>query len=145
MENYISRIANHVYVKGGTEAVKLYKEAFKLEEKGKPWLDDDGILVYQELLRNGEHFISVSEDKHLSDGVKREYPDVVRPTMMNLVYFSNEDDLRRAFELLYKDKNPCTGIRTEGHSVNSCDMIDEFGVLWHLCVPKDWNASFIPK
>jgi uncharacterized glyoxalase superfamily protein PhnB len=145
VESCISKVGCHVYVKGGLEAVKIYKEAFKLEENGKPWLDEEGVLIHQELRRNGELFMSVTEDKHLADVMIKEYPEIVKPVMMNTVYFGSEDDLQRAYKLLYKDENPCTGLRAEGHSVISCDIIDKFGVLWHLCVPKDWNASFVPK
>lgn len=54
-------IGNHVYIRGGVEAVRLYKEAFNLEEN-KPWLDDEGLIIHQELLRNGELFLSVIEE-----------------------------------------------------------------------------------
>lgn len=110
MSNFISKISSHIYVEGALEAVKLYKEAFGLEDRGMPWLDDNGVLVYQELGRNDELFISVSENKHLFAEFKNEYPEGVSPTMLFIVYFENEDDLRRAFGLLYKEGNPCTGV-----------------------------------
>ena len=56
MENNISRIGPHVYVKGSTEAVKLYKKAFGLEDKGRPAVDDKGDLYYSCLAKNGEFF-----------------------------------------------------------------------------------------
>lgn len=46
MGNFISKICSHIYVEKALEAVKLYKEAFMLEDRGTPWLDDDGVLVY---------------------------------------------------------------------------------------------------
>ena len=143
MGGFISKICSHIYVEGALEAVKLYKEAFELEDRGTPWLDEDGVLVYQELGRNGELFISVSEDKHLFAEFKRDYPDGVSPTMLFIVYFENEDYLRRAYRLLYKEGNPCTGVKTEGDII--CAFIDSFGVSWHFQVPKDWNASFVPN
>ena len=144
MENYISKISHHVYAKCGAEAVKLYKEAFRLEESGKPWLDDEGLIIHQELLRNGEHFLSVSDDKHLPDGFIKKYPGEARPIMLFYVYFRNEDELRRTYELLYEEGNLCTGIQAEASDV-VCDLIDKFGVFWHLRVPEDWEAAFIPK
>ena len=143
MGNYISKICSHIYVDGALEAVKLYKEAFGLEDRGTPWLDDDGILVYQELGRNDELFISVSDKKHLFNEFIKDYPDGMRPTMLYIVYFENEDDLQRAFRLLYKEGNPCTGVKPEGDII--CAFIDIFGVYWHFQVPRDWNASFVPK
>ena len=143
MGNFFSRICSHIYVAGALEAVKLYKEAFGLEDRGAPWLDDDGVLVYQELGRNDELFISVSENKHLFPELKKESPDDASPEMLFIVYFENEDDLRRAFGLLYKEGNPCTGVKPEGDII--CAFIDTFGVYWHFQVPRDWNASFVPK
>lgn len=143
MGNFISRISSHIYIEGALEAVKLYKEAFGLEDRGTPWIDDEGVLVYQELGRNGELFISVSENKHLFSEFIQDYPEGVNPTMLFIVYFENEDDLRRAFDLLYKEGNPCTGVKPEEDII--CAFIDKFGVYWHLQVPSDWNASYIPR
>jgi len=145
MENYTSRIGNHVYVKNSAEAVKLYKKAFKLEKRGEPWLDDDGFIIHQELLRNGELFLSISDYKHLPNEnfVKKHFNDV-RPTMLFCAYFHNEDDLRRTYELLSNKENLCTELKLESEDLIS-EVIDKFGVFWHLRVPKDWNANFVPK
>lgn len=143
MGNLISKICSHVYVERALEAVKLYKEAFDLEDRGEPWLDNEGVLVYQELGKNGELFISVSEDKHLFAEFIKDYSNGVISTMLFIVYFENEDDLRKAFNLLYKEGNPCTGVKPEGDII--CAFIDTFGVYWHFQVPKDRNASFVPK
>ncbi len=144
MENYTSKIGNHVYVKEGVEAVKLYKEAFRLEEEGEPWLDDEGFIVHQTLVRNGELFLSVSENKHLPDGFNKLYSSGVCPAMLFCVYYYSEEDLRRTFELLSKDAKKYTEIQVEGKDI-ICEVIDKFGVFWHLRFPKDQNASFIPK
>jgi len=62
----MSRIGNHVYTKDAVEAVRLYKEAFDLEEKGKPWLDNEGLVVHQDTPRkNGDLFIGVTDYSHL--------------------------------------------------------------------------------
>jgi uncharacterized glyoxalase superfamily protein PhnB len=144
VENYTSKIGNHVYVKGGAQAVELYKEAFRLEEQGKPWLDDEGLIIHHQLLRNGEPFLSISENKHLPDGFIKHYSADVCPAMLFCVYFRNEDDFRRTFELLSKEGNSCTGAKVEGEDT-ICDLIDKFGIFWHLRFPKNQNAPFIPK
>ena len=144
MENYTSKFGLHVYVKGSIEAVKLYKEAFKLEEEGEPWLDDEGLIIHQALVRNGVLFLSISENKHLPNGFIKRYSADVCPTMLFCVYFRNEEDLRRTFELLSKDGSSCTELQAEGEDI-VCDVIDKFGVFWHLRLPKDQNAPFIPK
>lgn len=145
MSNYISRIGSHVYVKGSVEAVQLYKETFKLEDKGKPILDGEGNIWHHVLARDGENIISISEEKYLPVELIKKYPIDVRPIMLFSVVFENKDDLRRAFDLLSKDGNPCAGIKVEPHSVISCDVIDKFGVFWYLWIPKDRNASYVHK
>jgi len=67
MSNCTSKIGNHVYVNGGADAVKLYKKAFELDETDGAWLDDDGYIIHRQLERNGELFLSVSEDIYLPD------------------------------------------------------------------------------
>jgi len=145
MGNYISRIGAFVYVKGSVEAAKLYKEVFKLEDNGKPILDGDGNIWHHGLVRNGELIIGLSEEKYLPVELIKDYPNETRPKMLFGVVFENEDDLRRAFELLSKDGNPCAGLKVEPHSIISCDVIDKFGVFWYLYVPKDFNAPYVHK
>lgn len=144
MENYTSKIGNHVYVKGGAEAVELYKEAFRLEEEAEPWLDEEGLIIHQALVRNGELFLSVSENKHLPAGFIERYSADGCPPMLFCVYYRNEADLRRTFELLSKDAKKYTELQAEGKDI-ICEVLDKFGVFWHLRFPKDQNASFIPK
>jgi uncharacterized glyoxalase superfamily protein PhnB len=133
----ISKIKSHVYVKNSVEAVKLYKEAFQLDEKeGERILDDDGIIWHCVLLKNGEEYLSVSEDKYLPENLIRAYSEDIHSLMLFKVEFEDESDLKRAFELLSKDGNPCAGLKTEPWSVVSCDVIDKFGVFWYLIVWK---------
>ena len=64
------------------------------------------------------------------------YPNDIRPLMLFKVEFDNEDKLKKAFELLSKDGNPCSGLKVEPWSIISCDIIDKFGVFWYLIVWK---------
>ena len=76
----ISKIKSHVYVKNCGEAVRMYKDAFNLDEKeGERILDNDGVIWHCVLLRNGEEYISLSEDKYLPDTLMKDYPNDVRP------------------------------------------------------------------
>ena len=140
----ISKIGPHVYVKGSAEAVNLYKEAFGLEDKGGTYPDEDGDIYHRALARNGEYFISVSEDKYMHDGLKKEYPNGVRPTMVFTVAFDTEDDLRRAYAILSVDGVPCNGLIVEPGTTIYGDVFDKFGVLWCLYVPKSWDAYLVP-
>jgi uncharacterized glyoxalase superfamily protein PhnB len=133
----ISKIKSHVYVKNSVEAVNLYKEAFQLDEKeSERILDDDGNIWHCVLLKNGDEYLSVSEDKYLPDSLIQDYSDDIRPLMLFKVEFEDETDLKRAFELLSKHGNPCAGLKTEPWSIVSCDVIDRFGVFWYLIVWK---------
>jgi hypothetical protein len=145
MKSQISRIASHVYVGDGKEAVKVYKDAFMLEATGEPLFNDSGLLVYQELQLNGSQFISVSDDKLFGNEIKKEFPkDIGFSAMSFCVYFANKDDLQRSFSVLYEDGNKCSGFREdkEGQSIFACDVdfVDKFGVSWYFCVRRDWNA-----
>ena len=137
MADSISRIKSHIYVKGTLEAVNLYKNAFNLDEKeGERILDNDGNIWHCVLMQNGEEYISISENKYLPDSLIKDYPDDTRPIMLFKVEFENESDLKRAFDLLSKDGNPCAGLKVEPWSILSCDVIDKFGVFWYLIVWK---------
>ena len=144
MGNSISKIGNHVYVKGGADAVKLYKAAFMLDDTGEPWLDDEGFIVHQQLERNGELFLSVSDEKHLPDEFIRNYPDGTRPVMLFYVCFQKEDDFNRAFMLLNNGSKTVAQPRKEASDL-VCDVLDRYDVFWHLRVPENWNASFVPR
>lgn len=144
-ENRMSRIGHHIYVDGGLEAIQLYKTALNLESEGTPWVDEQGVLIHAELQLNGKHFLSISDIKHQDGVMKKLNYKIVNPRMMFTLYFSDEGDLRKAYQLLTTDVNPKTDLRNEEHSVISCDIIDKYGICWHLCVPKDWDAVFIPR
>ena len=140
----ISKIGPHIYVKGSAKAIMLYKKAFGLEDKGTPHIDGDGDIYHHVLFRNGEYFISISEEKYMQDGLKREYPNGVRPTMVFTVAYDNDDDLRRTYNILSTDGIPCNGLIVEPGTTLYGDVFDKFGVLWCLYVPKNWDAFFVP-
>jgi len=136
MWNKKNRLGSHVYVHNSAEAAELYKEAFGLEFKGRPTLDDAGNIWHGILQKNDEEYFSISEDKYLPEMLIKEYPDETRPIMLFEVEFENEGDLKKAFELLSKEGNPCAGLKVEPWSKVSCDIIDKFGVFWYLIVWK---------
>ena len=145
MEKNISRIGSHVYVKGSMEAVKLYKKAFGLEDKGKPAMDSAGDIYYHTLAKNGEFFIGVSEEKYLQAALIKESTCETQSIMVFTVAFESEVDLRKTYDLLYQDGNPSTGLIVQPSAVIYCDLIDKFGVNWCLFVPEDWNNRVVPK
>ena len=144
MHNGISKIGCHVYADNALEAVEVYKEAFGLDSS-EPWLDDEGFLISQELRLNGELFMSVCEKKHMDDVMKKISTEAINPVMLFTVFFKNKADLQKAQKLLCVPEGPFSGIKEPETGVFFCDIIDKFGVMWHLCVPKKWSSSFIAK
>jgi len=140
----MSKIGCHVYANDGFEAVKVYKEAFGLDSNA-PLLDDGGSLISQELRLNGELFMSVCDKKHMDDVMKKASSNIVNPIMLFTVFFKCKDDLQKAQMCLCISENIFSGIKEPEKGVFYCDIVDKFGVMWHLCVPKDWNSSFIAK
>ena len=137
-----SRIGTHVFLKNATEAIKLYKEAFDLEEKGKPWLDSEGLIVHLDLVqKNGDLFISVTDSKNLpNDAFIKKYTTNVCPPMLFFVYYKTEDDLRRTFAVLSENATLCREPEFVGQDI-VCEIIDKFGVFWHLCFVGQENQS----
>ena len=139
----ISRIGNHVYAKDAAAAVKLYMEAFDLLEQGKPWLDKDGFIIHQDLVRkNGDLFLGVTDCRHLpSDAFRDKFTAATCPSMLFYVFYFVENDLRRTFTILSEGAVLCRDLEAEGKDT-VCEVVDKFGVFWHLrlVAPENQNA-----
>ena len=137
----ISRIGNHIYARDADVAVKLYKDAFGLTEE-EPWRDEEGLIIHQNLWKDtGEHFLSVTEYKHLpNDSFIKKFSADNFLSMLFYVFFSNENDMRRAFGILTENAKLVREIELEGEADLVCELVDKFGVFWHLRVPKDPNV-----
>jgi len=134
----VSRIGNHIYAKYADEAIKLYKKAFALVEKGEPWLDDDGLIIHQDLwLKDGTLFLSVTDYRHLpNDSFVKKFNTDNCLTMLFFVFFSNEMELRHSFVILSEEAMLIRDIESEGTDIVS-EIVDKYGVFWHLSVPTD--------
>lgn len=137
-----SRIGNHIYAKGATEAVKLYKEAFELVEKGEPWLDNEGLIIHQDLMqKDGNLFLGVTEYNHLpNDAFINKFSTDVCPPMLFYVFYTNEADLQRTFTVLSNNATLCRELEAEGKDI-ICEILDKFGVFWHLRFVAHENRS----
>lgn len=137
-----SRIGNHIYTKDAAGAVKLYKEAFDLLEKGEPWLDSEGLIIHQDLVqKNGDLFIGVTDYHHLPNDVfVRKFTTDVCPPMLFYVFYLTEDNLRRTFAILSDRATLCRELESEGKDI-VCEIIDKFGVFWHLRFVAQENQS----
>ena len=136
----VSRIGSHIYAEDAKAAVELYKEAYGLIEKGEPWLDEDGFIIHHNLwLKNGELFLSVSESKHLpNDSFIEVFSTNNNLSMLFFVFFSDELEFNNAYSVLTKDAKLIREIESEGTDL-VCEIVDKYGVFWHLRVPTDRN------
>ena len=128
-----SRIGNHVYTRDAAEAIELYKEAFDLVAQGKPWLDSEGRIIHQDLVRkNGDLFLGVTDYNHLpNEAFKQKFTTDVCPPMLFYVFYLDEDELRKTFAVLSAGAKLCKELAPEGEDM-VCEVIDKFGVFWHL-------------
>ena len=128
-----SRIGNHIYAKDAAGAIRLYKAAFGLEEKGEPWLDGEGRIVHQDLIRkNGDLFIGVTDYNHLpNDAFIKKFATGACPPMLFYVFYKSKDELRRSFAVLSEGATLCRDLEPEGNDI-VCEIIDKFGAFWHL-------------
>lgn len=143
----VSRIGNHIYTKDAAGAIQLYKAAFDLVEKGEPWIDEQGLIVHQDLVReNGDLFLGVTDYDHLpNEAFKQKFSTDVCPPMLFYVFYLTEAELRRSFTILSEEATLCRELEREGADL-VCEIIDKFGTFWHLRLigqgnQKDWNVT----
>ena len=136
----ISRIGNHIYAIKADEAIEFYKKAFGLVEKDLPWRDDEDFVIHQDLwTKDGELFLSVTEYKHLpNNSFVKGFNTETCPAMLFFVFFSNESELLKTFGILSEETKFVREIELEGADI-VCELVDKFGVFWHLRVPTDEN------
>lgn len=137
----ISRIGNHIYAKDADDAVKFYKEAFGLDEKGEPWRDDEGLIIHQNLYRKtGELFLSVCDSKHLPNySFRMKHSTDNCLAMLFYVFFSSETEMLKTVEILSEDARLVREVEKEEPNMSElvCEIVDKYGVFWHLRVPHD--------
>ena len=134
----ISRIGTHIYAKGADTAIKFYIDAFGLETRGEPWRDDNGLIISQNLYRKtGEVFMTICDYEHLPNEIfinKLNTENCL--TMLFYVFFSSDSDMRGAVEVLSENARLIRDVEKEGSAL-VCDIVDKYGVFWHLAVPAD--------
>ena len=142
MEIMISRIGNHIYAKDAAGAIKFYREAFDLEEQGKPWLDDEGLIIHQDLVqKNGNLFLGITDYKHLPDELfKRKFTADICPSMLFYVFYLTETELYKSFTVLSEGATLCRELEADGKDT-ICEIIDKFGAFWHLRLVAQENQG----
>ncbi len=126
-----------IYVKNSPKAVELHKSAFGLE-LGYHVLNDDGTYYHSELMKNGQGFCSVVEEKN------GEYPNY---TPIELGYtFETKKELEHAFSILKAEGTVKLDICELPWSPCAAIVIDCFGVMWYLTLAQhkpadDWSPE----
>ena len=133
----MSRIGNHIYSKEADTAVQFYKDAFGLETKGEPWRDDNGLIISQNLYRKtGELFMTVCDYGHLpNEDFISKFSTGNCLTMLFYIFFLNKNDMQKTVKSLSENAKLIRDATNLSEPV--CDIVDQFGVSWHLAVPND--------
>jgi len=93
-----------LYINNTIEAVEFYKKAFGMT-LGYNEKFPDGTFMHAALLRDGQEIFAVSEsrnDAFLEMMLKSDLKES-RPTMSYGINFNNEDEVKKAYEMLSAD------------------------------------------
>ena len=126
-----------LYVKNSIEAVEFYKEAFGMT-LGYDEKFPDGTFLHAVLLKNDEEIFAVSESKDnnaLVDLLLKSTIEHSRPTMSLGIDFDNEEDIKKAYEMLSTNGNVLYPLSPLPWSPCAADVVDKFGVYWYIYMP----------
>jgi PhnB protein len=124
-----------LYIKNTVEAVEFYKEAFGMT-LGYNEKFPDGTFMHAVLLRDGHEVFAVSESQNdtfvnimLSSSLKE-----ARPTMSYGITFDNEDEVKKAYSMLAEGGKVLFPLGSLPWSSCCADVVDKYGVYWHITV-----------
>jgi uncharacterized glyoxalase superfamily protein PhnB len=124
-----------LYIKNASEAVEFYSEAFGLT-LGYHEFHPDGTYLHAELHRDGHQIFAVSESTNEAF-VKVMHtlePQGVHPTMTYGIDFANEDEVRKAYEMLARDGKVILPIGSLPWSACCAEVVDKYGVFWYITI-----------
>ena len=133
------KLGSTLYVKNSIEAVEIYKEAFGLT-LGYNEKFPDGTFLHAALLKNNDELFAVSESKNndfLVNILLKSTMEQSRPTISLGIDFDNEEDIKKAYELLSKNGNVIYPLSPLPWSPLAADVVDKFGVYWYISIKKN--------
>lgn len=124
-----------LYIKNTTEAVEFYKEAFGLT-LGYNEKFPDGTYMHAVLCKDGEEVFAVSESHNESfvEMMLKSDLNHSRPTMSYSLDFKNEDEVKKAYEMLAAEGNVLLPLGPLPWSACAADVVDKYGVYWYISV-----------
>ncbi|WP_017472037.1 VOC family protein [Amphibacillus jilinensis] len=124
-----------LYIHNSLEAVEFYQEAFGMT-LGYNVKNPDGTFMHAALLKDGEEIFAVSESQNeslvkmmLNASLKE-----ARPTMSYGINFNNEDEIRKAYDILSTDGTVLFPLGTLPWSACAADVVDKYGVYWYISI-----------
>lgn len=129
-------IGIQVYVKGSTEAVAEYQQAFGAS-LGYHVQNSDGTYMHAELAVDGKNFLAVSEAAtDIGHRLLQEYSPEQYPPMNFGVVLADEAAVRQAYDVLSAEGLVLLPLGKLPWSDCCANVIDRFGVFWYLSVPQ---------
>lgn len=115
-----------LHVRGSADAVGFYQGVFGLE-LGYHVLNADGSYFHAELCERGKLILTVAEScEEECNG---------NAVCIGRV-FENEDDVRRAYELLKQGGRIKTPLGRLPWCDCAADVVDRYGIWWYICVAQ---------
>lgn len=124
-----------LYIKNTIEAVAFYTKIFGMT-LGYHERFPNGTFMHASLLKDGEEIFAVSESQNepfvemmLNASLKE-----ARPTMSYGINFDNENDIRKAYDMLIIDGNVLLPLGPLPWSPCAADLVDKYGVCWYIYI-----------
>lgn len=129
------KLSATIYIKNTVEAVEFYKEAFGMS-LGFNEKFPDGTYIHAAMSKDGEEIFAVSESHNESfvEIMLKSDMKHSRPTMSYGINFNNEDEVRKAFEMLAAEGTVVFPLGPLPWSTCAAEVVDKYGVYWYITV-----------
>jgi uncharacterized glyoxalase superfamily protein PhnB len=136
---FFMKLGATLYVKNSVNAVEFYKEVFGMS-LGYNVKNNDGTFMHAELEKDDNEVFSVSESNNqmildIMLNTKLNYDS--RPIMTYGIDFKNEDEIKKAYELLIIGGNVLFPLGPLPWSTLAAEVVDKFGVCWFISFNKE--------
>lgn len=122
-----------LYVKHSLEAVKFYREAFRMT-LGYNVKNSDGSFLHAELCKGDDSIFAVSENN--DEEIATSMLTTKQPTMSYGINLDNDDELQHAYETIIEGGHILRELGSLPWSPSSADIVDKYGVCWYIYVSQ---------
>lgn len=129
------KLSATLYIKNTVEAVEFYKEAFGMT-LGYNENFPDGTYIHAAMFKDGDEIFAVSESNNESfvEIMLKSDMKQSRPTMSYSINFNNEDEVRKAYEMLATEGTVMFPLGFLPWSACAAEVVDKYGVYWYMTV-----------